>query len=167
MPFGEQLADKYLSDAKEVEAAAKAGIRHLHQCYQALSSDSAFGADVLQSEAIAFAWQYTALSKFHDGVLWRLKPKLHLLFWNLLQSMGDLLCVGHIETKTLEAQCRKLLADEEALSLRSRSVLMSWTDLESSNRCLASCSDDKRKKQGIVDCMLLALWIGIPPPQFL
>ena len=78
VPFGEQLAGKYLSDANEVEAAAKAGIRHLHQCYQALSSDSAFGADVLQSEAIAFAWQYTALSKFHDGVLWRLKPKLHL-----------------------------------------------------------------------------------------
>ena len=78
VPFGVQLAEKYLSDANEVEAAAKAGIRHLHQCYQALSSDSAFGADVLQSQAIAFAWQYTALSKFHDGVLWRLKPKLHL-----------------------------------------------------------------------------------------
>ena len=80
VPFGEQLADKYLSGANEVKAAAKAGIRHLHQCYQSLSSDSAFGADVLQSEAIAFAWQYTALSKFHDGVLWRLKPKLHLFF---------------------------------------------------------------------------------------
>ena len=78
VPFGVQLAEKYLSDANEVEAAAKAGIRHLHQCYQSLSSDSAFGPDVLQSEAIAFAWQYTALSKFHDGVLWRLKPKLHL-----------------------------------------------------------------------------------------
>ena len=78
VPFGVQLAETYLSDANEVEAAAKAGIRHLHQCYQSLSLDSAFGPDVLQSEAIAFAWQYTALSKFHDGVLWRLKPKLHL-----------------------------------------------------------------------------------------
>ena len=71
-----------------MEAAAKAGIRHLHQCYQALSSDSAFGADVLQSEAIAFAWQYTALSKFHDGVRRRLKPKLHLFCLELAAERG-------------------------------------------------------------------------------
>ncbi len=81
IPFADQCAQELLSSAAPVEAAAKAAIHHLHECYKALSTESIFSCDTLRRHSIRFALQYCALQRAHEEVdpsAWRVKPKLHL-----------------------------------------------------------------------------------------
>ena len=95
MPIAHSLAQETLSSVVPIEAAAKVGMTHLHQCYLALSSESIFANDILRENSIKFALQYVALEAAADDTKqWRIKPKLHLflevcaegskpaLFWN-------------------------------------------------------------------------------------
>jgi hypothetical protein len=95
VPFGELAAQEMLADDVLVEAAAKAAMLHLSQCYKALSRQSIFASDVLREHSSKFALQFCALeSVTADAKSWRIKPKLHLflelcsegskpaLFWN-------------------------------------------------------------------------------------
>ena len=80
VPIAQDLAQAHLRDCDPIEAAAKIGMGHLHQCYQALSSGSIFADDILREHSIKFALQYVALEDFtdEDPKIWRVKPKLHL-----------------------------------------------------------------------------------------
>ena len=78
--FGHLMAEKYLSDAKPIEYAAKNAAFHLWQCYQSLShTGSMYRKDVFEASSKAFALQYHALFlAVGDGVSWRVMPKMHL-----------------------------------------------------------------------------------------
>ena len=79
VPFGNQMARMFLSDAIPIEQAAKAAAHHLLQCYQSLSHTSAgLKADVMYESSKQFANHYYAIFRATgDGVAWRVKPKMH------------------------------------------------------------------------------------------
>ena len=76
MPIAHDLAQAHLRNGDPIEAAAKIGMGHLHQCYQALSSGSIFAEDILLLNSSKFALQYVALEDFTDDdpKAWRAKP---------------------------------------------------------------------------------------------
>ena len=78
--FGDLMAQKYLSDDDAVEHAIKVAAHHLHNCYQALASNSSHSSHVaLQRSCKVFALQYHALFvRIGDGRSWRVMPKMHL-----------------------------------------------------------------------------------------
>ena len=80
VPFAYREANRALDDNAPEEAAAKQAMYHLHQCYQALTRESIFAADVLREHSTKFALQYVALERFATAETkrWRIKPKLHL-----------------------------------------------------------------------------------------
>ena len=80
IPFGREMAERYLSDACPLEHAAKVASKHLHLCYESLSCrNELFRHEVLQSSSTAFALQYDACFRLAgDGIAWRVKPKMHL-----------------------------------------------------------------------------------------
>lgn len=94
VPFGVKISE-LLADDNAVELSAKQAMKHLNQCYRALSTSSIFDTYVLQENSVKFALLYTALEASADGTRsWRVKPKLHLfmhlcsdgskpaLYWN-------------------------------------------------------------------------------------
>ena len=79
VPFAKELAEELLSPLDPLENAARVGIYHLDQCYQALSASSIFSPDILVEHSTKFALQYVALETAHAGTRnWRIKPKLHM-----------------------------------------------------------------------------------------
>ena len=79
VPFACELAEELLSAADPVENAARVGVYHLGQCYQALRHSSFFASDILREHSTKFALQYVSLEAAHAGTRqWRIKPKLHL-----------------------------------------------------------------------------------------
>ena len=68
-----------LNQDDPIEAQATAAANELLRCYQCLSDDSIFHADVLYDASKRFAASYVALNTVADDPkLWRVKPKLHL-----------------------------------------------------------------------------------------
>ena len=92
-----------LDSASPVEAAAKAGMGYLHQCYMARSNSSTVAADALKErEFHTFALQYVALEQADaDPRVWRIKPKLHICFWSCVQKAADKHSSGPIEMRSM------------------------------------------------------------------
>ena len=63
VPFAQLIADELLSDADPMEQADKVAAYHLNRCYQSLSSDCVFHAEILKDHSIKFALQYKGLEK--------------------------------------------------------------------------------------------------------
>ena len=80
VPFGDLMAQQFLSDAIPMESAAKIAAHHLKNCYQALAGTSGpFAHVALNNSAKIFALQYRALYlAANDGVSWRVMPKMHI-----------------------------------------------------------------------------------------
>jgi hypothetical protein len=80
VPFGDRMAQQFLSDADPMESAMKVAAHHLRNCYQALASTSSpFAHAALNKSAKIFALQFHALFvAAGDGVSWRVMPKMHI-----------------------------------------------------------------------------------------
>lgn len=79
VPFGLKMAEELLAGGTPKEEAALIGMRHLANCYAALSHEAIFYADNLRENSCKFALQYCALELFDDDPKsWRVKPKLHM-----------------------------------------------------------------------------------------
>ena len=75
--FGRALQETF-GHQNAVEAAAKACLSNLLQCYAALE-ETPYSPDYLEANATRFALQYSSLcNHFDDGFSWRVKPKFHL-----------------------------------------------------------------------------------------
>ena len=80
IPFGQLMAEKFLTDDVPEEAAMKEAAHHLANCYNSLrEAHKAFSHDALYQSSKNFALQYGALHEaFGSGVQWRPMPKMHL-----------------------------------------------------------------------------------------
>ena len=76
VPFTLKMAEELCDLNDPLEQAACYGMRHLNECYKALSARSVFGADILQTNAPKFALFYSSLARMKPSH-WRVKPKLH------------------------------------------------------------------------------------------
>ena len=84
VPFGHAAAQKYLSDQIPKEKTMKEAMVHLQSCYVLLSRVG-FCPSSLAEQGRKFCLLASALHTFHDGVVWRVKPKMHL-FLHLCES---------------------------------------------------------------------------------
>ena len=75
MPFGKEIVDELFDDSNPEEKAAKAAMRHMFECYEALRGDADF-RDRLALHSRLFALQYVALEEYFPEI-WGVKPKLH------------------------------------------------------------------------------------------
>ena len=90
IPFGDQMAKRFLLDDEPIELAMKSAAHHLNNCYNSLSDDNKdFCHDALYESSKQFALHYGALHEFvGDGVAWRPRPKMHL-FLELCSSGAE------------------------------------------------------------------------------
>ena len=88
IPFLVEIANRYLVDpAKPEDEAQRKCVRHLLDCYEALTEP--YSRDDLMLAGRLFASQAVALEAyFDDGVTWRTKPKMHL-FMHLIESHAN------------------------------------------------------------------------------
>ena len=81
-----QIANRYLNDpAKPEDEAQRTCVRHLLECYEALTVEP-YTKEHLMLSGRLFASQAVAIEAyFGDGVTWRTKPKMHM-FMHLIES---------------------------------------------------------------------------------
>ena len=80
IPWAAAAAEALLDTNCPLENQMIVAAKNLASCYQCLSSDSIFYADLLKDHSIKFAASYTALSvaTAHSPKTWRVKPKMHM-----------------------------------------------------------------------------------------
>ena len=85
----DELCKKHSDTSNAVEAAAKACLSSLLQCYAALE-ETPYSPDYLEANAARFALQYSSLcNHFDGGFSWRVKPTFHL-FMRLAKTPTNL-----------------------------------------------------------------------------
>ena len=77
VPFGVDLANRYLDDGNTVEHTAKQAAQRLNACYSCLSAET-YNPHDMATNCTEFCSLHKALSDTSDGVAWRMKPKLHM-----------------------------------------------------------------------------------------
>ena len=87
IPFAKDAALQQLDDADPVEDTIRAAIVDLAACYDCLSSDHPFSADLLAKHSLRFSLLCVALEDSTDN--WHVKPKLHL-FQEMCEMHEDL-----------------------------------------------------------------------------
>jgi hypothetical protein len=84
VPFGLALAEELLQDADPVEATVKQMARLLAECYNSLAAAS-FDPEKLAEHSRRFCLLWVGMEARQPGLLWHIKPKLHL-FQHLCES---------------------------------------------------------------------------------